>query len=777
MTQVINTNVLSLNAQRNLSTSGSALATALQRLSSGLRINSAKDDAAGLAIAERFTTQIRGLNQAARNANDGISLAQTGEGALAEITSNLQRIRELAVQSANSTNSASDRGAIDQEVQQRLAEIQRVSSQTSFNGQKILDGSFGNAAFQVGANAGETISIDLQTSTQTTDVGQIATTSSSDVRGLFGNGLALATGALTVNGTNVDAGSYTTAAQLAGAINTAFTTSGGTGTLAMVTGNELTFTNSTNTAITLGGTANPLGVTTVPGVDTINEGLQLVAGALTVNGSPVDAGDYTNATDLRDAINSAFTASGGAGTLATLNGTELSFTNSTGTAISFGGTANPLGFNTVGIAQVDPAGLQVVAGDITINGEDVATGTYNSAAGLAAAINTAYTDSGGTGTLATVQGNEILFTNNDTGNAVTIGGNIDLGVASVAAADPTITLGAGELTIGGTDIIGTFADVDALVTAITAEGITNLTASNAGGQLNLAAAGGTVSLDGSFATALGLTVPAVIADGANVSSTNGATAFVTPETEVSTNVDDEVTDPGSSTPTVASTNVLTALLADPGTPVDGTATTSIVNAAVTAQGTSPLVLAADEFTVQVGTNTAVDLAGTYANGRALADAINSSLSGGAFAAFDSATGQLSLSSGQALTLDGDRFGTGNNNLGFTAANVAATNGSLATASVTSVASANTTILRVDAALTSIGGLRGALGAIQNRFESTITNLTTASENLSASRSRIQDADFAAETASLTRAQILQQAGTAILAQANAVPQNVLSLLR
>jgi flagellin len=127
MTQVINTNVLSLNAQRNLSTSGSSLAQALQRLSSGLRINSAKDDAAGLAIAERFTTQIRGLNQAARNANDGISLAQTGEGALAEITNNLQRIRELAVQSANSTNSASDRLALDQEVQQRLASATRPS--------------------------------------------------------------------------------------------------------------------------------------------------------------------------------------------------------------------------------------------------------------------------------------------------------------------------------------------------------------------------------------------------------------------------------------------------------------------------------------------------------------------------------------------------------------------------------------------------------------------------------------------------------------------------
>src|SRR5512138_3186208 len=140
MPQVINTNVASLNAQRNLTTSQGQLATALQRLSSGLRINSAKDDAAGLAISERFSTQIRGLNQAVRNANDGISLSQTAEGALAELTSNLQRIRELAVQSTNATNSSSDRQALDAEVQQRIQEISRIATQTTFNGLKILDG-------------------------------------------------------------------------------------------------------------------------------------------------------------------------------------------------------------------------------------------------------------------------------------------------------------------------------------------------------------------------------------------------------------------------------------------------------------------------------------------------------------------------------------------------------------------------------------------------------------------------------------------------------------
>ena len=182
MAQVINTNIPSLNAQRNLSQSQSALATSLQRLSSGMRINSAKDDAAGLAISERFSSQIRGLNQAVRNANDGVSLAQTGEGALAEVTSNLQRIRELAVQSVNSTNSSSDRAALDLEVQQRLAEIDRTATQTSFNGLKVLDGTFGTSTYQVGANVGETISVNLSTSMRTSALGTLASgTSSAEV--------------------------------------------------------------------------------------------------------------------------------------------------------------------------------------------------------------------------------------------------------------------------------------------------------------------------------------------------------------------------------------------------------------------------------------------------------------------------------------------------------------------------------------------------------------------------------------------------------------------
>ena len=160
MAQVINTNIMSLNAQRNLSTSGASLATTIQRLSSGLRINSAKDDAAGLAISERFSTQIRGLDVAVRNANDGISLAQVAEGSLTEIGNNLQRIRELAVQSSNASNSASDRAALNAEVKQLTAEIDRVAKQADFNGTKLLDGTFASQLFQVGANAGQAIAID-----------------------------------------------------------------------------------------------------------------------------------------------------------------------------------------------------------------------------------------------------------------------------------------------------------------------------------------------------------------------------------------------------------------------------------------------------------------------------------------------------------------------------------------------------------------------------------------------------------------------------------------
>ncbi|PAV48752.1 flagellin [Pseudomonas sp. HAR-UPW-AIA-41] len=162
MALTVNTNVASLNTQRNLNVSSKALDTSLQRLSTGLRINSAKDDAAGLQISNRLTSQVNGLNVAARNANDGISLAQTAEGALQQTTNVLQRMRDLALQSANGSNGASERQALNEEVAQLQRELERISNTTTFGGKKLLDGSFGTAAFQVGAAANETISVSLR---------------------------------------------------------------------------------------------------------------------------------------------------------------------------------------------------------------------------------------------------------------------------------------------------------------------------------------------------------------------------------------------------------------------------------------------------------------------------------------------------------------------------------------------------------------------------------------------------------------------------------------
>jgi flagellin len=493
--QVINTNIMSLNAQRNLGTSRSDLATALQRLSSGLRINSAKDDAAGLAISERFTTQIRGLNQAMRNSNDGISLAQTAEGALQEVTNNLQRIRELAVQSANATNSSSDRQALDQEVQQRLAEIDRIATVTSFNNQKVLDGTFGNATFQVGANVGETISVGLSTSMRLTALGK--------------------------------------------------------------------------TADYVGGAA------------------------------------YSTATAI-----------GQQGTGVTAN----ALNNNVSIAVGSGQAVN-VGVSAAGTAVGQSAG---------------------SAFAKAAAI-----------------------------NAAGIGG-------LTAVADNTVAL--------------------------------NFT---------------TTATNGYALTVNGVSVQA-------------ATTAALTGTQLAANINAN----SSQTGVIASFNAGVMTL----TAVDGR----------------------DITLGQTATATEGFQAATASN-----NTVNAALTGAAGNATLSARGSVRLTAAEQITVSG----AGVADLGYGAVSYALGNASLSTASVTTVANANATISRIDSALTSVSGLRSTFGAVQNRFESTIANLQTVSENLNASRSRIRDADFASETASLTRAQILQQAGVAILSQANAVPQQVLGLLR
>ena len=571
MASVINTNISSLTAQRNLSMSQTALSTSMQRLSSGLRINSAKDDAAGLAISERFTTQVRGLNQAARNANDGISLSQTAEGALGEMTSNLQRIRELAVQSANSTNSASDRAALDLEVQQRLAEIDRVATQSSFNGVKILDGSFGDANFQVGANVGDTIGLSLTTSMKLNTIGAVTSAATADMSAVFSK---------TVQGTTV------------------------TGAL-------------TGTDLTINGTA----IVATQDAKLIANQINSTVAGVTATAAAATSGNL-----------GAFTTTAGGTYSLSVGGVSLLTTAAAGVT-----AANVYTAATTGQGAADLA-----AAGITVSGAD---------------------------------GNNLTFTRTD-GTAIAI----------------SESWGAGA----------------------TAGGFATLTDPTAGNTVNTSFASTTFSM------------------------TSSGAAIV----------------------------------------VGGTAP---ADAGLTAGTYGSIVLGAGELNVQLGTEAAIGIEGTFTSGQLLADQINSKVAG-SFAAFDSSTGKLSITSTSTVTLSGTGAAAAvaadgaTSGVGFTSLiNLSA--GSLQTVNVNNVAGANDAIQRVDAALTSVSTLRSTFGAVQNRFESVIANLSTTAENLSAARSRIQDADFAIETANLSRAQILQQAGTAMVAQANQLPQGVLALLR
>lgn len=309
--QVINTNVSSLQVQRNLSQTSSSLATSIERLSTGLRINSAKDDAAGLAISTRFTTQIQGQNQAIRNANDGISLAQTAEGALDEVTNNLQRIRELAVQSSNATNSSSDRTALQQEVGQLLSEINRVADATTFNGVNLLDGSFTGAIFQIGANAGENITVSSITDVNTAALGSVSTNNDAGLTvaasTLTNFGTAIAAGGVTINGVDIgaiDAAGSTAerAGQLVDAINEVSQQTGVGASYDAATG-DLTLNSDTTVTVagtlddaTLSGFANAAigSATTQTGIDTLT--VANYAGAQTALGLIDSALDTINST-------------------------------------------------------------------------------------------------------------------------------------------------------------------------------------------------------------------------------------------------------------------------------------------------------------------------------------------------------------------------------------------------------------------------------------------------------------------------------------------------
>lgn len=344
MAMTINTNVQSLNAQRNLSTSQNSLNTSLQRLSSGLRINSAKDDAAGLAISQRMTSQINGLGQASRNANDGISLAQTGEGALSSAGDILQRVRTLAVQSSNSSNSASDRQALQNEVSQLTQELDRISTTTNFNGKMLFDGTFGSAQFQVGADAGQTI---------TASTANLRTTN-------YGNNQIQSTGAHV--GTNLATGSAV--------VSSSLTVNGSIGSTTVAVGvGESAKTTATN----VNTVTNKTGVTATARTDATLQFSAAGAYSLTLKGDNTTAesisftiptGGNANADGLSTAITAFNDKSAKTGVTASLDstGTKVVLTSSTGADIAVGDTT------TANAGTTTVQGVYTKAGDTTLTG-------------------------------------------------------------------------------------------------------------------------------------------------------------------------------------------------------------------------------------------------------------------------------------------------------------------------------------------------------------------------------------------------------------------------
>lgn len=364
MASVINTNVASLNSQRNLAKTQMGLETALQRLSSGLRINSAKDDAAGMAISSRMTSQIGGLTQAARNANDGISLAQTAEGALNEITSNLQRMRDLSVQAANASNSSSDRTALQNEVTQLSNEIDRVARSTAFNGVNLLDGSFTSQTFQVGPNA--------------TSNDQITVASIADAK---------ATSLGQYTGFTVNSGAITNGA--AGTLTIA-QTGGATATVANVATDAKSLVAAINSAGVSGLTARA-NATTLVGAQTATTSAGGTS-SFTLNGVSISVVTSTSAaTTKANALSAINAQSGASGVIAIDNGSGLTLTaadgrnvavagfalgTSTGTTIAdFGITAATVQTGTFSTSYVRPAGGSVTA--IVMSGAGLAATTGN----------------------------------------------------------------------------------------------------------------------------------------------------------------------------------------------------------------------------------------------------------------------------------------------------------------------------------------------------------------------------------------------------------------
>jgi len=703
---VINTNVKSLIAQDAISKNNVALSTAMERLSTGSRINSAKDDAAGLAISTRMTSQVRGLNMAVRNANDGISLMQTSEGAMDEVTSILQRMRELAVQSVNGTNNNSDRVALNDEVTQLKTEIDRIAKTTQFNSQNILDGSFTGKKLQIGDKAGQTMSIDIA-SIQTKDLGM--TSGSFDGKTLVGTRTSAATfstiakGDIKINGQelgavvaaddigdivkninlnvdNVQASAFNVV--VAKQIGNGITTDGQFQIKVRNVGNKTT----TETTYSIKASANMAEL-----VDNINQQASgQVQASINKDGKLVlqnTTGGTISVADISGTTSTYETASGFK--KITTNNTAGNFTAFQGFLKLDSKDGSPIRIDTGNLGASSPGTMD----EIKRLGFRVTTSSF-------AKGTDAYTVSGDA--LTSAGANTAWDQNALQINGVNIY-NSNISTASFQ---------------GKLDAINNFADQTGVIAYA------------------------------NFDKTISMTTASLAATGKQTIKFNGLQVYTknagvgTAAASIATSINSYTSATGI-TATISGNNLRLT-----GTNIQSLKIESLI--ATTTAAASPILAAT----------------ATYMGGIRLDSTKNTPISIGlGDSASSDGLGLLEQNVGAAdFQVNSTSFGVG-------------TGSSISGLNVGSLQDATSAISIIDNAIEKVSSARSKLGAMENRLNNVVNNLTSISTNTSASRSRIQDTDYATETTALAKAQIISQAATAMLAQANQQPQTVLSLLK
>lgn len=797
MTTVINTNIASQIAQNYLQSNQAAVTNAITQLSSGLAINSAADNPAGLAIATTLQAQINGQTVAQQNANNGISLAQTGQSALTQITNNLQTIRQLAVQAANASNTAANRAALNQQVQQALAQINTIATTTSFNGQSLLDGSFGSQNFQVGANAGQTIAVNLSAGMQTNQIGQTysSTLSLAGTSGLASQPLSVSVGgaaAITISNAVAGTGagqSADSAYAAAQAINNA-----------NIAGLSATATNTQQFSLSSvsngGSSAENYNLT----INNVN-----IFGA---TGQSIDANGSISTTTIVNAINQYSSQTGVTAALNNDGSVNLTAADGSNITVSQSGGAN-------------------VTGGLDNTAYTVGNGTYGSLS------SSSY--SGGSSTSGELQGTVQLQSASSitlsgsaaaaiqTQNTANGGAQLSAGAQTLTGGDFTLsskTLGGGQFSINGINITATSgtdltaSQIAAAVNSNSSLAAMGITASTSGSGVNtklvLSSTSTPITVSGqdansimgqtlasnSVATTLAdadvpstLTAGQFTINGINVTGDN-LTNVADLESAINNNAQLQALGISASGATGAFTITANSPIAiniggseattlAPGAKqtVTGAADDSALTQAVAGTLDKSLTLTAGQLTIN-GTS----VVGTFTSVSDLSNAISTAAGNNKLSASISVTGTLSLqtSDGSSFTVGGSQAST---LLGETQATQSVSSysvnqtGSLAGIDVLTVADAQKTIQAVDSALNQVTTMQGQLGAVQNRFTSIISNLSSSVQNAQSAQSSIQDTNYASETSALSRAQVLSQAAQAMVAQANQLPQQVLKLLQ